>query len=168
MCCLFSSYGVAFKLTAFSAYVHLVVHNLLQFLGGGVLIASACWFIANRYMRVSQVPHSVEQEVEWLYAFDVHCNSYVPVLMLVHVLQYCLLPVVSLSSFLGVFLANTLYALAMVAYFYITLSGYMVLPFLQNTNMFLLPVFGVMLWYVLFLAFQINMCTLSMAWTIGS
>lgn len=31
--------------------------------------------------------HSVEQEVEWLYSFDVHCNAYYCSFLLTHVLQ---------------------------------------------------------------------------------
>ncbi len=30
---------------------------------------------------------SVEKEVEWLYAFDVHCNAYIPGFIILHVLQ---------------------------------------------------------------------------------
>ena len=32
-------------------------------------------------------PDSVEREVEWLYAFDVHCNAYIPGFILLHVVQ---------------------------------------------------------------------------------
>jgi len=35
-----------------------------------------CRFLANKFLVV-QTPHGVEQRVEWLYAFDIHCNRFV-------------------------------------------------------------------------------------------
>jgi hypothetical protein len=32
---------------------------------------------------------SVEQEVEWMYAFDIHCNAYIPGFILLHGVQVC-------------------------------------------------------------------------------
>lgn len=42
--------------------------------------------LANRYLRQYH-SHSVEQEVEWLYAFDVHVNAFSCSFMLTYVLQ---------------------------------------------------------------------------------
>ena len=39
--------------------------------------------------------------------------------------QYLLLPIVLSGSFTGMFLGNTIYVLSAVAYWYITVSGYM-------------------------------------------
>jgi hypothetical protein len=49
-------------------------------------VASTCTYVANKYLRQRHT-HSVEQEVEWMYAFDVHINSYLCSFMLTHVLQ---------------------------------------------------------------------------------
>ena len=43
-------------------------------------------------VRVSAMPcrcdgRSVEKEVEWLYAFDVHCNAYIPGFIILHGVQ---------------------------------------------------------------------------------
>ena len=39
-------------------------------------------FVANRFLRKRNLPaHQVEQAVEWLYSFDVHCNSYFVLLL---------------------------------------------------------------------------------------
>ena len=35
--------------------------------------------------------HSVEQDVEWAYCWDVHCNAFFPTFLLLHVVQYFLL-----------------------------------------------------------------------------
>ena len=52
----------------------------------GCIIASALWYICNRFLRVKS-PHAVEEYVEWAYAFDVHCNAFFPLLLILHVLQ---------------------------------------------------------------------------------
>ncbi len=49
-----------------------------------------CSYFANKYMK-HYTPHGVEQEVEWLYAFDVHCNSFFCSFLITYVLQVCFL-----------------------------------------------------------------------------
>jgi hypothetical protein len=57
-------------------------------------------------------PHSVPEEVEWGYAFDVHCNSFFPLVLILHVVQLVLMPVITLNNFVSVLVANTLYLVA--------------------------------------------------------
>lgn len=45
-----------------------------------------CSHLANKYMRQYH-SHSVEQDVEWLYAFDVHANAFFCSFLLTYVLQ---------------------------------------------------------------------------------
>ena len=47
-------------------------------------------FITNKFMR-EQITHSVDQSVEWAYAFDVHCNAFFPLLLILHGLQLFLI-----------------------------------------------------------------------------
>lgn len=113
---------------------------LVDFLGVGCLVATACWRLANVKLRVgSQMPHSVDQSVEWLYAFDVHCNSFFPVFVLLYVGQYFLLPFLMRQSRISTAVSGLLYMLAMIYYFHVTFLGYSTLPFLKNTRVFLSP-----------------------------
>jgi hypothetical protein len=49
----------------------------------GVIVATACREIANRHLLAHhQSASHVRQHVEWLYAFDIHCNSFFPVFVL--------------------------------------------------------------------------------------
>ena len=45
-----------------------------------------CSHLANKYMRQYH-SHSVEQDVEWLYAFDVHANAFFCSFLVTYVLQ---------------------------------------------------------------------------------
>lgn len=95
------AYGiVAASHSIWGVFRTVLVAELWLLLGGG-LIATLSWALANRFLRAPAPPHSVEQEVgeekerveerianphvrlrflvqvEWLYAFDVHCNAFV-------------------------------------------------------------------------------------------
>ncbi|KAH1120350.1 hypothetical protein J1N35_003510 [Gossypium stocksii] len=76
-----------------AAYDHSAAHAvsvvisvlLFHFLLAGILLATCCWFLTNAYLR-EEAPNTcvVEQRVEWLYAFDVHCNSFFPMFVMLH------------------------------------------------------------------------------------
>jgi len=130
----------------------------VDFLFIGIFVATIGWWIGNKYLRQTEPGlHSVEQSVEWLYAFDVHCNSYFPLFILLYVVQYFLLPVLySKSFFLSTVLSNLLYAVAFTYYLYITFMGYTALPFLQNTQIFLYPVGIFFLLFIIGIIFGFN------------
>lgn len=113
--------------------------------------------------------HAVEQEVEWLYAFDVHANAFFCSFLVTYVLQYFLLPILLGRSFICCILSNSLYAVATSWYAYITYLGYTALPFLGNTQKFLwYPIVCIgLLWSVsiilLLFGLNINMTRVIMA-----
>ena len=149
---------------------------LFYYIFAGCCIATVCWAVANRYMRPSNThnnvsqhqyqynpskttnssSYAVEQSVEWLYAFDVHCNAYFPMFIIIYVLQFFLSPVllyrttaeagdgsgaaVASDSFVSVLLSNLLFLAAGTAYHYVSFLGYNALPFLDRTEYFLYPI----------------------------
>uniref|UniRef100_A0A7I4FE96 UNC-50-like protein n=1 Tax=Physcomitrium patens TaxID=3218 RepID=A0A7I4FE96_PHYPA len=76
----------------------------------------------------------------WLYAFDVHCNAYFPLYVVLYVLQYFLSPLLLAHGFVATLLSNTLYFVALSYYHYLNFLGYDVLPFLERTTFFLYPI----------------------------
>lgn len=114
---------------------------LVDYLLLGCAIATAGWILSNSYLRRRQVhSHTVEQSVEWMYAFDIHCNSYFPMFLVLYVLQLVLCPVLLAHTVIAVVLSNLIYLLAMTYYLYLTFLGYSALPFLDNTEAFLYPI----------------------------
>jgi len=73
------AYSVAFRIKVPGAISFLLATVVWNWLGMGMLIATASREIANRYLTVTQSSSHVRQQVEWLYAFDIHCNSFFPV-----------------------------------------------------------------------------------------
>ena len=126
----------------FGKSVWIVVYVwLVDFVAIGATIATAGWLLSNRVLRKRSLPaHVTEQFVEWLYAFDVHCNAFFPLFLLLHVGQFLLSPVLLTKGFVATVISNALYALALSYYHYLTFLGYATLPFLERTEVFLYPV----------------------------
>ncbi|KAF7126572.1 hypothetical protein RHSIM_Rhsim11G0160100 [Rhododendron simsii] len=139
-----------------AAYDHSTAHAvfviisvlLFHFYLTGVAVATCCWFLTNNYLR-EEAPnsHVVEQRVEWqvqklctLYAFDVHCNSFFPVFVMLYVMHYFLSPLLVAHGFIPVLLSNLLFMVAVSSYHYLNFLGYDVLPFLERTTFFLYPI----------------------------
>ncbi|KAE9447138.1 hypothetical protein C3L33_20949, partial [Rhododendron williamsianum] len=94
-----------------------------------------CRFLTNNYLR-EEAPnsHVVEQRVEWqvqklctLYAFDVHCNSFFPMFVMLYVMHYFLSPLLVMMADFTNELSNCGFPSA-------------VLPFLERTTFFLYPI----------------------------
>jgi len=150
------AYCIAFRdnLTFSGVWLFALRNIVLNWAGFGVIMATLGRALANHYLTVHNQTNGgnslhVKQSVEWLYAFDIHCNAFFPLFVLLYALQFFLLPLVLGNSLLSLILSNTLYALAFSWYFYITHLGYRALPFLSNTEVFLFPIVAVLVIYVL-------------------
>lgn len=148
-----------------AAYDHSVSHAIFtvlsvlifHFLVIGVALATCCWFLTNTYLR-EEVPssHVVEQRVEWLYAFDVHCNSFFPMFVLLYVIHYFLSPLLVAQGFIPLLLSNLLFMVAISYYHYLNFLGYDVLPFLEKTTFFLYPIGVVIILFPIFFLISFN------------
>mmetsp|Transcript_3489 Transcript_3489/g.5069 ORF Transcript_3489/g.5069 Transcript_3489/m.5069 type:complete len:300 (-) Transcript_3489:84-983(-) len=150
------AYSVAFKTLSVVQIAEFMVFNVLvNWIGVGILVASLGSVLAGKYMSVHSTAgggtssRHVKQSIEWLYAFDIHCNAFFPFFVVAYGLQFFLLPIVLGKSFIALFVSNTLYAIAFSWYFYITHLGYRALPFLRNTEAFLFPIAAVVIIWTL-------------------
>jgi hypothetical protein len=134
------AYGIAFEMSSIGEYSMLIFYTFLQIFVTGAIIATITSSIANKRMRITGDIHSLEQHVEWLYAFDIHANALFPTFLILSIIQYVLLPVLIKPTYLSCLLANSLYASGGLMYVYITHLGFRSMPFLsQDTRIFLMP-----------------------------
>lgn len=152
-------YTIAFHGSA-GAFVRGILYAVVVDFGVvGVVAATLGWYIANQYLLVDDAgSHATEQKVEWLYAFDVHCNSFFPLFIVLYVMQYFFLFVLLRQGLVFTLLGNAGYALAFSYYFYLTFLGYHVLPFLQHTTVFLYPVVAVLAVVGALCLLRVNIC----------
>uniref|UniRef100_A0A7S0NED4 UNC-50 family protein n=1 Tax=Hanusia phi TaxID=3032 RepID=A0A7S0NED4_9CRYP len=162
------AYTIAFRVTNPGAFIRLVLGAVcFDFLFVGALLATLTWAVANKYLRVRTL-HSVEQKVEWLYAFDIHCNAFFPLFLMLYVLQFFLLPILLKGGFFATLVSNSLFLLAFGYYHYITFLGYQALPFLENSVYFLYPVALLLVGYIFSLIFNINCTVFALGLYFGS
>ena len=83
------AYSVAFKATVMGTISFLLYSVLWNWLGAGMILATIGREIANRHLTVHSSSSHVRQSVEWLYAFDIHCNAFFPVFMVLCELLFC-------------------------------------------------------------------------------
>jgi hypothetical protein len=76
------AYSISFRAPLFDAIGFLVYSIAFHWLGAGFLVATFGREIANRHLTVQSSSTHVRQSVEWLYAFDIHCNAFFPVFVL--------------------------------------------------------------------------------------
>ena len=86
------AYSVAFKTSLSNAISFLLYTVFWNWLGMGLIISTLCRDIANRHLVVQNSSSHVRQQVEWLYAFDIHCNSFFPVFAVVCKLKLSAVP----------------------------------------------------------------------------
>ncbi|KAL6760234.1 UNC-50 family protein [Haematococcus lacustris] len=135
-----TAYCVTYGDTVWHSLLTILSAVLVDFIALGCAVATACWMLANTFLLKRPGQHQTDQQVEWLYAFDVHCNSYLPLFLVLYVLQFFLSPILLARSLLGNLLACLLYALALSYYHYMSFLGYSALPFLERTEVFLWPI----------------------------
>ncbi|KVI10807.1 UNC-50-like protein [Cynara cardunculus var. scolymus] len=75
-----------------------------------------------------------------LYAFDVHCNSFFPLFVVLYVIHFFISPLLVAHGFIPLLLSNLIFTVAMSYYHYLNFLGYDVLPFLEKTTFFLYPI----------------------------
>ena len=156
-CALFGSsvlFALALNLSFFSFCTFFLWAVFIDCIAAGVAVATALWFIVNRFLRRVQ-----DQDVEWGYCFDVHLNAFFPMLVLLHVILPLLFyGLIDYPNFLARLLGNSIWCIAVVYYIYITFLGYTALPILKNTHVFLYPITFLFIFFV---------ATISAGWNIS-
>ncbi|KAK9366825.1 UNC-50 [Lipomyces kononenkoae] len=147
------AWGIAYS-PGFFPIIRLMFNIVLvDFLLVGSIIATAGWFLAGRFLRqrTSRGVMSMSQQdskLEWAYCFDVHCNSFLMIWFCLYVLQFVMLPLIIRDNWFSLLLGNSLYLGAFSYYVVISYLGYSALPFLEHTEMILLPILAFVLLFL--------------------
>jgi len=135
-----ASYAIAF-FSSFLNILWLILWTIfIDFFAWGFLFSTLTWLLCNAFLRVPPSPHLIDQKVEWLYAWDIHCNAFFLTFLTLYFGQFVLLPLLYRDGFLASLFANILYFISAVFYFYISFLGYQALPFLERTERLLIPI----------------------------
>lgn len=112
----------------------LVMMVILDFFIFGFIMATIFYLLLNRsHFKFKSSQNSV---VEWAYCFDVHCNSFLIILLCLYFIQFLLLPIINLQNWISLLIGNSLYCFAIGHYFILTFYGYNQLPFLEKFELY--------------------------------
>ncbi len=71
-----TAYTICFGVHSTGHWLRVVLGSVaLEFAAVGVVVASLYRWLANTHLRFERVMSNTDQRVEWLYAFDIHCNA---------------------------------------------------------------------------------------------
>lgn len=147
------AWGIAYSPGVTSILKLILYMVLVDFFLTGVIISTICWVLVNKFFKSKAAHDSIgavsENDLEWAYCFDVHCNSFLVIWVALYMVQFILLPLLTMNNWIGSFLGNTLYFVSLSYYFVITFYGYNALPFLEHTQLILFPIGVLAVFYVI-------------------
>lgn len=76
------AYSISFRLPFTGGIAFVLYSTLFHWLLSGIIVATVAREVANRHLTDHKSSSHVRQSVEWLYAFDIHCNAFFPVFVL--------------------------------------------------------------------------------------
>lgn len=101
----------------------------------GAIVATLTWILTNKFLKKDALS---SEDVEWGYAFDVHLNAFFPPLIIIHIFQLLFFGYfISQDWLISRLFGNTLWAIAVIYYCYISYLGYWSLPYLKDTKFIL-------------------------------
>jgi hypothetical protein len=90
----------------------------------GILLSFLLKNIVEKYLKNEDLGFNRLQGIEYQYAFDIHCNSFVPFYFFSFILQYFFAPLIISDNMISVFISNGLFLIGIIYYGYVTLLGY--------------------------------------------
>jgi len=100
------------------------IQFFLFFLMFGCAFSYFIMRLYEKYYRIDDISLSKQGKIEVFYAFDVHCNSFVPLYFLTFTVQLMFFPIINTESIVSSFISNSLYAIGLCAYVVSTNIGY--------------------------------------------
>jgi hypothetical protein len=161
------AYGICFGETWLSQLRTFFYFFFLHFAVVGLIVSAFSILVAEKYLRKKSSVHSAVQPMEYLYAFDVHCNAFFPLFLLTYVVQFLALPLLYSESLAATVVSNLLHAFAVAYYFYVVSLGYNTLPFIDRAEVFMAPavLFGILA--IVLILVRTNLTILFVEWTTG-
>ncbi|KAI9345776.1 UNC-50 [Pilaira anomala] len=129
---------------------------IVDFVLVGSIVATFTWFVTNKFLCQNNIMTN-DQRVEWAYAFDIHCNSFFPLFLILYIVQFFFLPLLIKTNWICLITSNFIYLVSMTWYCYGTFLGFNVLPFLVHTELLLYPIISFAIGFILLSVFGINL-----------
>lgn len=145
---------------------------VVDFVLVGSIVATFTWFVTNRFL--CQTSQTNDQRVEWAYAFDIHCNSFFPLFLILYIIQFFFLNLLIRHNWASIVISNLIYLVSATWYCYGTFLGFngkmvnlmsnnklltcfhLVLPYLVRTELLLYPIVGFIVTFIVLSVLGLN------------
>ena len=134
----------------------------------GLGIAMVSKFVIDKFFKSDELGINREQNIEYVYAFDIHCNAFVTLYFFCAVIPYIILPIVNGYKLFQVIIANTLLCIGVLYYCYVTFMGYFSLPFVRKNKFVTLAVWPVIATFVIATVLRVNIFANFVYWIYGN
>lgn len=133
------AWGLAYSPHIVDILKLIVYMVFIDFYLTGIMISTVSWLVTNKIFNNTWGLGNLNKYninyIEWGFCFDIHCNSFLIIWCLLYLVQFILLPLITIkNSFLSLLLGNTLYLVAVGYYFVITFYGFNSLPFVNTQS----------------------------------
>lgn len=131
------AYSVSFRAPVSEAIAFVLYSIVFNWLGCGLIVASVGREIANRHLTDHKSTSHVRQSVEWLYAFDIHCNAFFPLFVLL--CEYSLLRILFMRIFFWMHCTQFCNLCIIFLFYFVCLPIIFLFRLTDGVQFFLLP-----------------------------
>lgn len=119
------AWGLVFGLGFLGVVKAMLLMVLVDFVLVGSFVATFLWFFTNRFLNQNNaITQTNDQKVEWAYAFDVHCNSFFPLFLILYIIQFFFLNLLVRHNWASLIISNSIYLVSVIWYCYGTFLGF--------------------------------------------
>lgn len=163
------SFSFAFNHTSpFFIFNIFFIQTFVMFFTFGLGIAMVSKVVIDKFFKSNEIGINKEQTIEYVYAFDIHCNSFVPLYFFCAVLPFIFLPLVNGYNIIQVIIGNSLLCIGVLYYCYVTFMGYFSLPFVRKNKFVTLAVWPIIATFIIATMLKINIFATFVYWIYGN
>ena len=147
------SYSLAFGYFSFFKIFNIFfIQSFVFLITFGLIISFISKILIDKYFN-----NNIMQTVEFIYAFDIHCNGFVPMYFFCFIVPYIFLPLCSKDYyFFQILITNGLLCLGILYYCYNLFMGYFSLPFVRKNKYVTLMIWPIILFFLFSTLFRFN------------
>lgn len=160
------SYSITFNhFNPFFIFNIFFIQSFVMLFTFGLCFAFINKVIIDKYFKSNDMSINKEQNVEYVYAFDIHCNAFVPMYFFCGIIPFFILPITKgYTSYIQVIISNCLQCVGVMYYCYVTFMGYFSLPFVRKNKYVTLAVWPILVFYIIVTIMKVNVYSTILHW----
>ena len=145
------SYSITFGIyNPFKIFNIFFIQTFVFLITFGLIISMISKIIIDKYFNNS----TTNQNIEFIYAFDIHCNGFVPMYTFCSIIPFIFIGITSKDNFMiEILFTNSSLCIGILYYSYVTFISYFSLPFVRKNKFVTLGI-----WPIIFTFFIATLC----------